>query len=136
MTVSIALEHTEKQLIPISASGGTSALIWNLFFLWSDPFFISYIPCLLFAASNMAVKNYPREFVVFSGFNVNEFANKGYLKRINLLKDRFVGKKRVFRVRLHRGDNTERMLISFIEAEELLKNYSSPLKKRKGAASA
>lgn len=74
---------------------------------------------LLFVASNMAVKNYPKEFVVFSGFNVNEFTNKGYLERINLLRDCFVGKKRVFRVRLRRGNNTERMLISLIEAEEL-----------------
>jgi hypothetical protein len=71
------------------------------------------------AASNMVVKNFPKEFVVFSGFNIKEFANKSYIERIHLLQDRFVGKKRVFRVRVRRGDRAERMLISLIGAEEL-----------------
>jgi hypothetical protein len=85
------------------------------------------------AASNLAVKNYPREFVVFSGFDVNEFARKSHLQRINLLKDRFVGKKRAFHVRLRRGDNAERMLICPTGAEELPVNHARPSKKEKTA---
>jgi hypothetical protein len=70
---------------------------------------IHYIPVelILFlafrAASNMQVKNYPKEFAVFFGFNVNKFASKGCLQRINLLTERFVGKKLVFRVRLRKA---------------------------------
>jgi hypothetical protein len=85
------------------------------------------------AASNLAVKNYPREFVVFSGFDVNEFASKSYLQRIDLLKDRFVGKKRAFRVRVRRGDNAERMLVCLIGVEELPIDHASPSKKEKTA---
>jgi hypothetical protein len=79
----------------------------------------------------LAVKNYPREFVVFSGFDVNEFASKSYLQRFDLLRDRFVGKKRAFRVHLRRGDNAERMLIYLTGAEELLVDNASPSKKEK-----
>jgi hypothetical protein len=88
---------------------------------------------LFYAASNMQVKNYPKEFAVFSGFNVDEFANKGYLQRIDLLKERFVGKKLVFRVRLRKGDRSERMLISLVGAEQLPPNYGGLAKKKKGA---
>jgi hypothetical protein len=83
------------------------------------------------AASNVAVKKYPREFVVFSGFDVNESASKSYLQRIDLLRDRFVGRKRAFRVRLRRGDNAERMLICLTGAEELRVDHASPSKKEK-----
>jgi hypothetical protein len=76
------------------------------------------------AASNLAVKNYPREFVVFSGFDVNEFASKSYL-----LKDRFVGKKRAFRVHLCRGDHAKRMLICLTRAEESPVDHASTSKK-------
>jgi hypothetical protein len=82
----------------------------------------------------MAVKNYFKEFVVFSGFNVHEFAAKGYMDRINLLKERFVGKKRVFRVRLRRGDRSERMLLLLVEAEELPEDFSSPSNRKKSMA--
>jgi hypothetical protein len=85
------------------------------------------------AASNLAVKNYPREFVVFSGFDVNEFASKSYLQRIDLLKDRFVGKKRAFCVRLRRRDHAERMLICLTGAKELPVDHASPSKKEKTA---
>jgi hypothetical protein len=84
-------------------------------------------------ASNLAVKNYPRKFVVFSGFDVNEFASKSYLQRTDLLKDRFIKKKRAFRVRLRRGDNAKRMLICLTGAEELPVNHASPSKKEKTA---
>jgi hypothetical protein len=82
----------------------------------------------------MAVKNYPKEFFVFSGFNVHEFAAKGYMDQINLLKERFVGKKRVFRVRPRRGDHSERMLLLLVGAEELPENFSSPSKRKKSMA--
>jgi hypothetical protein len=86
------------------------------------------------AATNLAVNIYPREFVVFSGFDVNEFASKSYLQRIDLLRDRFVGKKRAFRVRLRRGDNAERrMLICLIGAKELPVDHASPFKKEETA---
>jgi hypothetical protein len=100
---------------------------------------IHYIPIelILFlafhAASNMQVKNYPKKFAVFSGFNVDEFASKGYLQRINLLTKRFVGKKLVFRVRLRKGNRSERMLISLVGAEELPPNYGGLTKKKKNA---
>lgn len=88
------------------------------------------------AASNLAVKNYPKEFVAFTGFDVEDFTAKGYLERINLLKERFVGKKRVFRVRMRRGDRSERMLLSLVGAEELPANFGGPSKKWKSAAAA
>ena len=69
--------------------------------------------------------------MVFSGFDVHKFANMSYLQRIDLLTERFVGKKRAFRVRLRRGDRSERMLISLIRAEELPENVASPAKKGK-----
>jgi hypothetical protein len=81
----------------------------------------------------MVVKNYPKEFVVFSGFNVKDFARKSYIERVRLLQDRFLNKKRVFRVRVRHGDHSECMLISLIGAEELPKTFNSPPKKRKGA---
>ena len=86
---------------------------------------------MFYAASNMQVKNYPKEFAVFSGFNVDEFAIKGYLQRIDLLKERFVGKKLVFRVRIRKGDRSERMLISLIGAEQLPPDYEGLAKKRR-----
>jgi hypothetical protein len=100
---------------------------------------IHYIPIelILFlafrAASNMQVKNYPKEFAVFSGFNVEEFVSKGYLQRINFLTERFVRKKLVFRVRLRKGDRSKRMLISLDDAEELPSNYGGLTKKKKSA---
>jgi hypothetical protein len=63
----------------------------------------------------------------------NEFASKSYLQHIDLLKDRFVGKKRALRVRLRRGDNAERMLICLIGAEKLPVDHASPSKKEKTA---
>jgi hypothetical protein len=89
----------------------------------------------LSAASNMVVKNYPKEFVVFAGFKVKDFASKSYIERIHLLQDRFVGKKRVFRVRIRRGDRSERMLISLVGAEELPEDFGSPSKRKKGVVS-
>jgi hypothetical protein len=80
------------------------------------------------------VKNYPKEFAVFSGYNVDEFASKSYLERVNLLKERFIGKKRVYRIRLKKGDRSERMLLSLVGAEELSSNYGGASKKKKSAA--
>jgi hypothetical protein len=82
----------------------------------------------------MQVKNFPKEFTAFSDFTVEDFASKGYLERVNLLKERFVGKKRVYRVRLRRGNQFERMLLSIVGAEELLANYAGIAKKWKSAA--
>lgn len=79
----------------------------------------------------MAVKNYPKEFSVFTGFDVNEFATMGYLARINTIKDRFVGKKRAFCVRLRGGDRPERMLMSLVGAEELPADFGGAAKKLK-----
>jgi hypothetical protein len=78
----------------------------------------------------MVVKNYPKKFVVFAGFNVKDFASKSYIERIRLLQDRFVGKKRVFRVRVRRGDPSKRMLISLVGAEELPEDFGSPEERR------
>jgi hypothetical protein len=64
---------------------------------------------------------------------VNEFASRSYLQRIDLLKDRFIGKKRAFRVRLRRGDHAERMLICLTRAKELPVDHNSPSKKEKTA---
>jgi hypothetical protein len=82
----------------------------------------------------MAVKNYPKEFIVFSGFNVAEFASKRYLERINLLRDQFVGVKRVFCVRLRRGNQFEPMLISLNHVEDLPANYDNSSKRKKSGA--
>jgi hypothetical protein len=95
---------------------------------------LSDLICVYFTSSNMAVKTYPKKFVVFSGFSVNEFGRKSYLERINLLKERFVGKRRVFRVCLRRGYRAKRMLISLVGAEELPPDYDSPPKRKKFAA--
>jgi hypothetical protein len=40
----------------------------------------------------MQVKAFLKEFVAFSGFTIADLANKGYLERINLLKEPFVEK--------------------------------------------
>jgi hypothetical protein len=93
----------------------------------------TYNVSVVYAASNLQVKNYPKEFAVFTGYNVDEFASKSYLERINLLKERFVGIKRVFRIRLRKGDRSERMLLSLVGAEELPPNCSGAAKKRKSA---
>jgi hypothetical protein len=94
----------------------------------------AYTPRLVYAPSNLQVKNFSKEFSVFTGYNVDEFATKSYIERVNLLKERFVGKKLVFHIHLKKGDRSERMLLSLVGAEELPSNYGGVAKKWKSCA--